>query len=394
MDFVVATGIECSAPVIAGGLRRDQLLLTGHWDRYEEDLDLVTDLGISHVRYGVPFHVVARNPDRLDWTWTDRAFAAVRERGIEPIADLLHFGLPDDLTGMGDPRLPERFLAYVEAFAERFPWVRWYTPVNEPFLSAFFSAKEGWWNELQRSDRAFVRALDNTASCAIRGMAIIRERRSDAIFLQSDACETYTANEPAAERAAQFRNEQNFLAFDLTYGRPVNPLMRRWLRRAGMSGERLAWFEANGTREGCIVGLDYYEGNERVVATDGSWEVGPRAGFAQLARQFHGRYELPFMLSETNCATERAVDWLTEVWNETVELVAEGLPVGGFCWYGLTDMVDWDSMLREANDNVDTVGLVDLDRRPRPVADLYRQLSANAALGIVEAIATDDEVAA
>jgi hypothetical protein len=225
-------------------------------------------------------------------------------------------------------------------------------------------------------------------------MAIIRERRSDAIFLQSDACETYTAGDPAAERVAHFRNEQNFLAFDLTYGRPVNPLMRRWLRRAGMSGERLAWFEANGTREGCIVGLDYYEGNERVVAADGSWAVGPRAGFARLARQFHGRYELPFMLSETNCATERAVDWLTEVWNETVELVDEGLPVGGFCWYGLTDMVDWDSMLREANDNVDTVGLVDLDRRPRPVADLYRQLTANAALGIVEAIATDDEVAA
>ncbi len=183
MDFVVATGIECSAPAIAGGLRRDQLLLTGHWDRYEEDLDVVTDFGISHVRYGVPFHVVARDPDRLDWTWTDRAFAALRERGIEPIADLLHFGLPDDITGMGDPRLPKRFLAYVEAFTERFPWVRWYTPVNEPFISAFFSAKEGWWNELQRSDQAFVRALDNTASCSIRAMAIIRERRSDAIFL-------------------------------------------------------------------------------------------------------------------------------------------------------------------------------------------------------------------
>jgi beta-glucosidase/6-phospho-beta-glucosidase/beta-galactosidase len=394
MDFVVATGVECSAPVIAGGLRRDQLLLTGHWDRYEEDLDVVAELGISHVRYGVPFHVVARDPDRLDWTWTDQAFGALRSRGIEPIADLLHFGLPDDITGMGDPRLPARFLAYVEAFAERFPWVRWYTPVNEPFISAFFSAKEGWWNELQRSDRAFVRALDNTAGCAIEAMSIIRERRSDAIFLQSDACETYTASEPAAERLAHFRNEQNFLAFDLTYGRPVGPVIRRWLRRAGMSAERLAWFEANGTGEGCIVGLDYYEGNERLMAADGAWSPGLRAGFAPLARQFHDRYDLPFMLSETNCATERAVGWLTEVWNDTVELVDEGLPVVGFCWYGLTDMIDWDSMLREANDNVDSVGLVDLDRRHRPVASVYRQLTANAARGIVEALPVDDEVAA
>jgi hypothetical protein len=39
MSFIVATGIECSAPTIGGGIRRDELLLTGHWDRVGEDLD-------------------------------------------------------------------------------------------------------------------------------------------------------------------------------------------------------------------------------------------------------------------------------------------------------------------------------------------------------------------
>ena len=62
MSFVVATGIECSAPTIYGGLRRDELRLTGHWDRVEQDLDLVVAMGISHLRYGVPFHVVAADP--------------------------------------------------------------------------------------------------------------------------------------------------------------------------------------------------------------------------------------------------------------------------------------------------------------------------------------------
>src|SRR3954470_11716672 len=91
MSFIVATGIECSAPRIAGGLRRDELRLTGHWDRVEEDLDLVVELGITHLRYGIPFHVVAADPHALDWTWTDRAMAALRDRPIEPIVDLLHF---------------------------------------------------------------------------------------------------------------------------------------------------------------------------------------------------------------------------------------------------------------------------------------------------------------
>ncbi|HUP55261.1 MAG TPA: family 1 glycosylhydrolase, partial [Methylomirabilota bacterium] len=191
MSFIVATGIECSAPVIRGGERRDELLLTDHWNRIEEDLDIVVAMGITHLRYGVPFHVVAADPDRFDWTWTDRAMAALRSRPIEPIVDLLHFAVPDDLAGIGDPRLPDRYAAYVRAFVERFPWVRWYTPVNEPFITALFSAKKGWWNEQERTNRAFVAAIRNTATCAILGTRIIRERRPDAIFLQSDACEVF-----------------------------------------------------------------------------------------------------------------------------------------------------------------------------------------------------------
>src|SRR5215217_4397539 len=116
--FVVASGIECSAPLVAGRVRQDELRTTGHWDRYAEDLSLVAESGIRYLRYGIPFHVVARDPDALDWAWTDAALTALRDAGIEPIADLMHFGVPDDLTGVGDPRLPARFTAFVAAFAD------------------------------------------------------------------------------------------------------------------------------------------------------------------------------------------------------------------------------------------------------------------------------------
>lgn len=33
---------------------------------------------------------------------------------------------------------------HVQAFAARFPWVRLYTPVNEIFIAATFSAQIGW----------------------------------------------------------------------------------------------------------------------------------------------------------------------------------------------------------------------------------------------------------
>src|SRR3712207_7470297 len=46
---------------------------------YAEDASLIRRFGIPFVRYGIPFHVVAREPGRLDWDWTDRALDTLRE---------------------------------------------------------------------------------------------------------------------------------------------------------------------------------------------------------------------------------------------------------------------------------------------------------------------------
>jgi beta-glucosidase/6-phospho-beta-glucosidase/beta-galactosidase len=398
MSFVVATGIECSSPRIAGGLRRDELLLTDHWNRVEEDLDLVVGFGITHLRYGIPFHVVAADPRSLDWTWTDRAMAAIRDRPIEPIVDLLHFGVPDDLVGIGDPRLPERYSAYVRAFVERYPWVRWYTPVNEPLITALFSASKGFWNELRTDDRSFVAALANTVTCAIRGTEIVREARPDAVFLQSDACEAFTPANPRSLpswAAARHLTERGFLGFDLTYGRRPSASMIRWLIANGLSEAQLEWFVAHGSDANAIVGLDYYAGNERRVSSTGEETDGAAHGVGALARRFHERYGRPVMLAETNRVSESATDWLRETWNDLVEAARSGVPVVGYCWYSLTDQVDWDSCLAQANDRVNSLGLVDLDRRPRPVAELYEALArATAATGIAPFAPVTPDVAA
>jgi beta-glucosidase len=396
--FIVATGIECSAPRIAGGRRRDELLLTGHRDRVEEDLDLVVGLGITHLRYGIPFHLVAADPAALDWSWTDHAMEAMRARRIEPIADLMHFGVPDDLWGIGDPRLPRRYEAYARAFAERYPWVRWYTPVNEPLITAMFSGHNGWWNERGTDDRSFVAALANAAECAVRGSMLIRERRPDALFVQSDACESFAAADPsdaASRDAALHRAEIGFLGFDLTYGVAPSLATQRWLVAQGLPEERLAWFREHGSPDGAIAGMDYYRGNERLVAASGKESPAQRRGFAAVARTFHDRYGVPLMLAETNATADAALDWLAETWNDTVALYDDRVPIVGYCWYSLTDQVDWDTCLREANGRVNSLGLVDLDRHRRPVAGLYEQLArATAASGRPEQVPAEPDVVA
>jgi hypothetical protein len=218
-------------------------------------------------------------------------------------------------------------------------------------------------------------------------MRLIRQRRSDAIFLQSDACESFVAENAAAEDPARFLTERAFLGFDLTFGRRVSAPMRAWLGKTGMPVSRQAWFERNGSEEGCIVGLDYYEGNERSVDAAGRVAPANRRGFGAIARDVHARYGLPMMLAETNNHHERAVDWLAETWNDTVELRDAGLPMRGFCWYSLTDQVDWDTCMREANDRVNSFGLVDMERVRRPVGHAYAELARQALAGVAVAMA-------
>src|SRR5688572_24840769 len=133
--FLFATGIENSYPVVpdSSGRRRrvDQMASTHHYDRWREDFALVKELGIRHLRYGPPYYRVHAAPNTYDWSLVDAPMQELRRLGIEPIVDLCHFGVPDWAGDFQNPDWPELFAGYAAAFAERYPWVRFYTPVNE-----------------------------------------------------------------------------------------------------------------------------------------------------------------------------------------------------------------------------------------------------------------------
>ena len=200
--FMFATGIECSYPVITGAdgrdLRRDELAETHHYERWREDFQLVRELGIDVLRYGVPTYRVHVAPDRYDWSFTDETFAELHRLGIEPIVDLCHFGVPDWIGDFQNDEWPTHFGAFAAAFARRYPHVRFFTPVNEIMVTARCSAKLGRWNERLKSDTAFVRALRNCAVATIRAEEAIIRENDKALFVQSESSEYYHAAEPEA----------------------------------------------------------------------------------------------------------------------------------------------------------------------------------------------------
>ena len=100
---------------------------------------MVDKLGIRFLRYGPPIHTTFLGPDKYDWAFADLTFQDLLRRNIAPIFDLCHFGVPDWIGDFQNPDFPVMFAQYARAFAQRFPWVQLYTPVNEMFICAQFS---------------------------------------------------------------------------------------------------------------------------------------------------------------------------------------------------------------------------------------------------------------
>jgi beta-glucosidase len=375
-EFMFATGIENSYPVIAGGVRVDEMDKCGHYRRWREDLALVKDLGISYLRWGPAIFRTFLGPDRHDWCWVDDVLAEMKRLHIEPILDLCHFGLPDWLGNFQNCDFPPYFAEYAAAFARRYPHVRFWTPVNEILITTLFSARYGWWNEQLASDTAYVRATLNVCRANLLAVEAIRKQVADAVFIQSESCEYTHPARPDLIARANFHNERRFLPLDLVYGHPVSRRMHRYLTGHGMTDDEYDFFINQPKRSARLLGTDYYVLNEHLMKsqkqTEGSGEV---LGYAAIARQYYRRYGLPLMHTETNLREEEgAAEWLWKQWRGLLRLRREGVKVRGFTWYSLTDQMDWDTALREDAQRVNSVGLFDLNRNIRKVGREYRQL--------------------
>ncbi len=384
MGFLFATGVENSIPVVSaaggqGDRRVDQMAASDHYSRFREDFDCTEALGIRALRYGPPLHTTWRAEGMYDWSFADATFGDLRKRRLTVMADLCHFGLPDWLGNFQNPDWPALFARYARAFAERYPWVQLYTPVNEMFICAQFSGRYGWWNERLRTDRGFVTALKHLVRANVMAMEEILEVRPDALFIQSESAEHFHAACPAALAQAEHLNQQRFLSLDLNYGRRVDSEMYEFLLDNGLTREEYAWFMRRHHRHRCVMGTDYYVTNEHRVNGDGSTcASGDIYGYAEITRQYFDRYRIPVMHTETNLHDNAegtsAVAWLWKQWANLLRLRQTGVPVLGFTWYSVTDQVDWDTALREDNGRVNPLGLYDLDRNIRPVGRAFGQM--------------------
>ena len=379
--FAVACGEEASDPFVwhDGALFRvDQLAASGHLARRDGDFADVAGLGVRVWRYGVPWRLTEPRPGEYDWSHWDAALEACARHGLQPVVDLLHFGLPDHLGWFCDGGWVEPFVRYVEAFLRRYPEPMWFTPINEPGITATFSALWGIWNDRRASRADYGVALGHIVRANLEAIARIRADR-DGWWVGAEGFTVFVEGDDP-QPAADSRALQQ-VVWDLHFGlEPPASVADVVGAIDDATRSRIAEL-ACGTHR-VVAGHDVYPvATERFdggVVADLSPADRARTYGAE-ARRWHDRYGADFWVAETSnlgFPAERQEEWLSALVGVLDELATEGRPVRGVCWYSRGDQYDWDTALVEPVGRVTTVGLFDADRHPRPVAAAYARLAA------------------
>lgn len=386
-DFAVASGEEASDPLVPHEgrvVRVDQLGASGHLERLDDDLADVAALGVTVWRYGMPWARTEVEPGTYDWSLWDTALAACERHGLAPVVDLCHFGLPDHYPGFCDPAWIDGFRRYVDAFLARYPEPVWFTPVNEPGITALASARLGIWNDRRASVDDYLVALGNIVLANLEALARVRADRDGWwIGAEGFGCDILDPDDEEAASDAASEMALQWAVWDLHLGVEPQPGAARLHdvidpAVLGRIGDLVPLAPAP---DRTVAGHDMYpvSASAKGRRAERPVTIADRiAAYEATASEWHARYDRPFWVAETSNLGLRVgegSEWLDALVGGIDRLAARGRPVRGVCWYSRGDQVDWDTMLAAPVGRVTEVGLFDTARHPRPVAEAYATLA-------------------
>jgi beta-glucosidase len=161
--------------------RRDATVACDHYHRLEQDLELLAWLGVDTYRFSIAWPRV--QPDGVEVEprglgFYDRLVDGLLERGIEPLATLYHWDLPqrlEDAGGWPSRAIVDRFATYAEVVARRLgDRVRRWSTLNEPWCSAFLGYHVGVHAPGRRDPAAAIAAHHHLLLAHGRAVRVLR----------------------------------------------------------------------------------------------------------------------------------------------------------------------------------------------------------------------------
>ncbi|QYF99601.1 family 1 glycosylhydrolase [Massilia sp. NP310] len=399
-DLALWGGLECTVNRVRDNYF-SQMDRNGHAGRLQ-DIERFASLGIGAIRYPVLWERTAPDGvDKADWSWPDERLPALRQLGVTPIVGLVHHGSGPRHTSLIDPAFPDLLAEYAGAVAARYPWVEYYTPVNEICTTARFSGLAGVWYPHGGDEATFIRALLVQCRATVLSMRAIRAVNPQAKLVQTDDL-SKTYGTPEMEEITGFFNERRWLAWDLLCGMiDENHKLWRYLLDSGAGEEELRWFRDNPCPPD-VVGVNYYITSERWLdhrperypethrhvfrGVPHADVEAPRAlatptpGIAPLLMETWERYGLPIAITEAHIDANREdqMRWLLEIWNAALKARQQGADVRAVTVWALLGSFDWNCLVTECRGYYEPGPFDVRGPAPRPtaVATLMRELAS------------------
>lgn len=346
----------------------DQSEYSGHYER-ENDIDLIASLGIKMLRYPVLWE--KHQPEKntvIDWDFAEKNLLRLKELHVEPIAGLVHHGSGPTFVNFFDGSFEKGVAAYAKLVASKFPWLEYYTPVNEPLTTARFCGLYGHWYPHKNDAYSFYRILLSECKATVMAMAAIREINPDAKLIQTeDLGKVYST--PLLHYQADFENERRWLSYELITG-TLTPQKYMWhfLTGLGIKEQELVYFLNNNCKPH-IAGFNYYITSERyldenlqrypehvhggngrdryadveVVRVPFSEETGPKL----LLKEAWERLKLPIAITECHlhCTREEQMRWFNEMWQAANQLKAEGIDIRALTAWAIFGTYGWNTLV-------------------------------------------------
>ena len=392
-------GIECSINRVSD-IYFDQLDFSGHYKR-EADIELIAELGFKKLRYPVLWEKhQPRENSEVNFDFAGAALTKLKSLGVEPIVGLVHHGSGPGYAPIQSDRFARGLAEYAKKVAEAFPWVTYYTPVNEPLTTGRFCGLYGIWYPHYRDSAAFVRLLINECKATALAMKAIREVNPAAKLVHTeDLGKTYST--PTLKYQADFENVRRWLSLDLLMGK-VTPEHDFWgyLMNIGIKPEEMAFFNENPCIPD-ILGFNYYLTSERylderienfprnVIGGNGRHkyadveavrvQLTEESGLKVLLREAWDRFKLPLALTEVHlgCTREEQIRWFASVREQISSLRNEGVDIRAMTAWAMFGSHGWSNLLTNVPGGRYEPGVFDVSNgEPRPTA-LARLIKAH-----------------
>ena len=358
-----------------------------HYHRWEEDLDLMAELGINTYRFSIAWTRVLPDGDgpvsKAGLDFYNRLVDGMLERGIEPWPTLYHWDLPQALQDRGgwpERETADRFAHYADtvsgALGDR---VKHWITHNEPWVATFLGHQLGMFAPGIADWTKALAAAHHLLLSHGKAVAAIRAKVPDArVGIALDCRPSTAASESPDDVAANqhFDGFRNRWFFDPVFGKGYPTDMLDAYRAAGRLDDAVIQEGDLETIAADIdfLGLNYYTsleiaaGGEESEFTgvpqvlsppDGYTEMGWKntpAALTQFLHRINDAWSPPSIVITENGASysdgpdddrrindSRRIGYL----NEHIEAVGAareaGVPVDGYFVWSMLDNLEWTS---------------------------------------------------